>query len=438
MVAPLSPGENVLSHYQIDAMVASGGQGNVYHATDARTGKPVAVKQLGVSPGERGYDEYLARFKREIDIRIRHRNLVTAIDGGEDNGRWFMIAEWIDGPSLDEFLAAQSGQLSESRLRDLLLQLACGVQAAHQQGIIHRDIKPANIHIDADGTLKLLDFGIAKEACHQTIATKNGFIGTALYMAPEQIQNPANVDHRTDLFAVGMVGYRLATKAHPFAGQTQEEVAIAICLSAPIPFAQVNTSVPADIEHLILRLLAKDQNQRFQSAQELIEAIEGRASGPSLTCANCHADLSCIVSANPRFCIHCGRSLSPSAIGPALCLACGTVAGAKGSCPKCGRMFSHCDHQLQFRSGSMVGMVFRIPQGDYELGRAQLSPADLHISRRQMRVVCLNGTVQIADTGATNRTFLNGQAINGLTTLCSGSHLAVAGNVAVYRTVSGS
>lgn len=256
-----------LGQYQIVALLGSGGMGVVYRARDLRLERNVALKVL--SAGTLADDSARARFRQEALAlsRLNHPNIATVYDFNTQDGVDFLAFEFVPGSGLDQVAA---GPLPEKQILNLGLQLAEGLEAAHRQGVIHRDLKPANLKLDADGRLKILDFGLAKiiEPASPLSVTRSGapsqgIVGTFPYMAPEQLRGET-VDTRSDIWAAGVILYELASGQRPFSGKTPVALADEIMHSAPPPM-----HASPQLAYTILKCLAKEPDHRYQSAKEL-------------------------------------------------------------------------------------------------------------------------------------------------------------------------
>jgi eukaryotic-like serine/threonine-protein kinase len=276
---PLSAG-TLVGPYEIDRLLGTGGMGEVYRARDGRLNRFVALK---VVP-----DEYSAssirreRFRREAQAiaALNHPNIVTIYTAEEAaDGSLILTMELVDGKALAE-LIPKSG-MALDRLLKLAVQIADAVGAAHERGIAHRDIKPRNIMVTGDGRVKVLDFGLAKLRDvagdgAQTYSTAPLFeltgegriVGTAAYMSPEQAEGRA-LDYRTDIFSLGTVLYEMTTGDRPFAGESVVSVLSAILRDTPRSVSEVNPRVPRELARIIRRCLAKDPDERYQSAKDL-------------------------------------------------------------------------------------------------------------------------------------------------------------------------
>jgi serine/threonine protein kinase len=253
--------------YEVLGLLGRGGMGVVYKARQHSLNRPVALKFL---PEECTRDPiWLARFRREARTAsaLNHPHICTIYDTGESAGRPFLSMEFIEGQTLEE-LVGQRRPLNE--LARLLRQAAQALAAAHAAGVVHRDIKPANLMVRADGIVKVLDFGLARRLpTRDTQGSVPGDkttdpgtrVGTLLYMSPEQAQAAA-VDAATDIFSLGLVLYELATGQHPFRADSEVAVLHALVTQAPIPPSRLNPEVPAAVEALVQRMLAKDPRLR--------------------------------------------------------------------------------------------------------------------------------------------------------------------------------
>ncbi len=279
-----------LSHYRVIRMLGSGGMGVVYEAEDVTLERRVALKAL---PPELAADEVRRqRFAREARAiaALSHPNIVTVFTIEEAGGQHFITMELVEGRTLSALIPKKGLPLSDTL--KLAAQVADALSAAHERGIFHRDIKPANIMVTDDGRVKILDFGLAKlkedderEQCTTTAQPATGegrIVGTVAYMSPEQAQG-GGVDHRSDIFSLGIVLYEMATGIRPFVGDSNVAVLASIVRDSPRLASEVNASVPIELARIIRRCLQKDRDQRYQSAKDLrndlAELKEESASG---------------------------------------------------------------------------------------------------------------------------------------------------------------
>lgn len=274
-------GEN-LGHYHVEGRLGGGGMGEVYLARDTRLDRRVALKVL---PEAMAADPDLrARFEREARAvaALSHPNIVTIHSVEEAGGVHFLTMELVEGRTLTEVIPDGGFDL-EGFLR-LALPLADAVAAAHAQGIVHRDLKPDNVMVSASGVVKVLDFGLAKQAAPEGVTplavmrtvtgTGEGIIvGTVSYMSPEQAEGkPADV--RSDVFALGIVLYEMATGRRPFAGDSAVSVLSSILKDAPPGLAELRPDLPRSLAALVQRCLEKDPDRRFSSAAEVRDELE--------------------------------------------------------------------------------------------------------------------------------------------------------------------
>jgi len=270
---------NQIGSYKVLSLLGRGGMGEVYLAEDLRLGRKVAIKRL---PTQFNRDqERVLRFKREARSAsgLNHPNILTIYEIGEADGTIFIATEFIDGKTLRQRLAQQRMKLRE--LLEVAIQVASGLTAAHEAGIVHRDIKPENIMLRRDGYAKLLDFGLAKliepqaasgqtqTAAAPTLTTTSGILmGTAHYMSPEQAMGQ-EVDHRSDIFSLGAVLYEMASGVRAFEGSTATVVIGAILHQSPKPVRQLDPEIPIELERIIHEALEKDREVRYQTASGL-------------------------------------------------------------------------------------------------------------------------------------------------------------------------
>jgi serine/threonine protein kinase/Tol biopolymer transport system component len=272
----LRPGVRV-GAYTITQMLGSGGVGEVWRARDERLSRDVAIKVLLPQVSEN--PEGLRRLIDEARTAgaLNHANLLTVYDVGEHNGVPFLVSECLEGQSLRQRLAAGPIQIEE--VVRVALGISAGLTAAHRRGIVHRDLKPENVFLRSDGGIKILDFGLAKlqlaagrpgDTSH---ALSSAIVGTAGYMAPEQVRGE-DVDARADLFALGVTLYEMLAGQHPFRKGSTFETLQAILTSDPPPIANSAQMVPVRLMRVVMRLLEKNPAARFQSASDLAWALE--------------------------------------------------------------------------------------------------------------------------------------------------------------------
>jgi len=276
MADPLASGSSI-AHYRVVSRLGEGGMGAVYLANDTRLGRRVALKVL---PANVAADpERMQRFVQEAKLAsaLTHPNVAYIYElggeSGEDGGLRFLAMEYVQGEPLSVRLAR--GSLAFSELLSLGIQVADALDDAHSKGIVHRDIKPSNLMLTPRGHIKVLDFGLAKLEARETrdetqVMTSAGVVmGTVAYMSPEQALG-RDVDHRTDLFSLGVVLYEMATARLPFPGATPSETMAKILGSQPDAIARFNYDVPEGLDRVVRKCLEKDRERRYQSARELL------------------------------------------------------------------------------------------------------------------------------------------------------------------------
>jgi len=255
-----------VSHYKILEKIGEGGMGVVYKAHDTRLDRTVALKFLSDSFLEN--PTIKSRFLHEAKgaSAIQHKNITVVHDLDEAEGKSFIVMEYVEGHCLTEL--AKAG-LSLRRILDLAVQITEGLAAAHKSGIVHRDVKSENITVTPDGTVKIMDFGLAKLKGVTQVTGAGTTLGTVAYMSPEQAKG-VEVDARTDIFSFGVVLYELLTGQLPFKGEHIGATLFSILNEHPKPPSQLNADVPAELDRIVLRCLAKNRDERYPSADVLL------------------------------------------------------------------------------------------------------------------------------------------------------------------------
>jgi CheY-like chemotaxis protein len=268
----LAVGERFADRYEVISVVGRGGMGTVYRVRDLDLDEELAVKT--VLPEFVTDPILVERFKDEIRLarRITHRNVVRIHDFGEWSGTYYLSMEYVEGITLRELLDTR-GRLEVAPALAIALQLADSLAVAHEQGVIHRDIKPQNLLLDAEGVLKVMDFGVARLARSTSGRTEVGLVvGTPAYMAPEQLM-AEEVDGRSDLYAAGVVLYECLTGRLPHVQGSLMSLLARILHEDPEPPMKLNPAIPPALSALVLRLLAREPGQRVQSAGELAKQL---------------------------------------------------------------------------------------------------------------------------------------------------------------------
>src|SRR4051812_41152009 len=254
--------------YELRQHAARGGMADVYHGWDQRLRREVAIKVL--RPELSADDDYVDRFRDEARTaaRLTHPNIVSVYDTGSDQGDAYMVMEWVDGPTLAQVIR-EDGPLAVARACEIGADIAAGLQYAHQHNVTNRDVKPSNVLISQTGHAKVTDFGIAKVPEKSTVETQTGVVlGTPAYLSPEQLTGrPA--DARSDVYGLGAVLYEMVTARKPFIGDTPAEVAGNVLHSRPPRPSSINPDVPESFEGILRKALARDPNDRYQTADAL-------------------------------------------------------------------------------------------------------------------------------------------------------------------------
>ncbi|MBV9926739.1 MAG: protein kinase [Acidobacteria bacterium] len=272
-----------IGHYQVLALLGSGGMGDVYLARDTRLGRKVALKLL---PDYLTDDESrIRRFKQEARAAsaLNHPNVLTIYEIERAGGRHFIATEFVEGETLRQRL--KGGRLRPCEALDVAAQIASALSKAHQAGIVHRDIKPENVMLDAEGRVKVLDFGLAKytqpfgggaadDANTESVHTVPGMLmGTTAYMSPEQARGVA-VDARTDVWSLGVVLYEMLAGRAPFVGQTPSDVLAAILEREPEPLVGEDSGAADALQRIVRKALQKDREKRYQTSRDFALDLE--------------------------------------------------------------------------------------------------------------------------------------------------------------------
>ena len=260
--------DKTISHYIILEKIGEGGMGVVYKAEDTKLQRPVALKFL--PSNSLGDEEAKARFLRaaRAAAALQHPNICTIYEIDEADGHTFIAMAYLEGEELRKHI--EKGPLSLDRLLDIAIQVARGLQEAHSKGVVHRDIKPANIMDTTTGQAVLMDFGLAQIASAASKLTREGTtVGTSAYMSPEQTSGE-KTDHRTDIWALGVVLYEMATGQAPFQGHYEQAIVYSILQEAPEPITALRTGIPPELERIANKCLAKRADERYQTVSDLL------------------------------------------------------------------------------------------------------------------------------------------------------------------------
>ena len=267
--------------YKIVRRLGSGGMADVYLAEDQELGRRVAIKILN---DRHAHDEqFVERFRREAKnaAGLSHPNVVAIYDRGEAEGTYYIAMEYLEGKSLKELIVSR-GPAPVPVAIDYARQILAALRFAHRNGIVHRDIKPHNVLVDSEGRIKVTDFGIARAGAASQMTEAGSIVGTAQYLSPEQAKGTA-VDQRSDIYSLGIVLYELLTGTVPFTGDTPVEIAMKHISETPEPPSAKRPDVPHDLDMVVIRALAKDPAERYQSAEEMEADLERVGRGVAIS-----------------------------------------------------------------------------------------------------------------------------------------------------------
>jgi serine/threonine-protein kinase len=262
--------------YRIERKLGAGGMADVYLAEDQELGRRVAIKILNSRHGND--DQFIERFRREAKnaAALNHPNIVSIYDRGEAEDTYYIAMEFLDGRTLKELIIGR-GAAPINVAIEYARQILSALRFAHRHGIVHRDIKPHNVLVDGEGRVKVTDFGIARAGTSQMTET-GSIVGTAQYLSPEQAKG-GEVDPRSDLYSLGVVLYELLTGKTPFDGETPVEIAMKHLSATPKPPSKLRPDVPRELDMVVMRALAKNPDERYQSADEMEGDLERVARG---------------------------------------------------------------------------------------------------------------------------------------------------------------
>jgi serine/threonine-protein kinase len=258
--------------YRIEGRLGAGGMAEVFRGFDTVLNRHVAIKIL--APQYARDVSFVDRFRREAQAaaRLNHPNVVAVYDSGSDDGTHFIVMEFVEGRTLADFLA-KGGKLAPAKATEIAERIADALQAAHAQGVIHRDVKSANVMVTREGTVKVMDFGIARMAEGDNVTQTAAVLGTASYLSPEQAQGRP-VDARSDIYSLGVVLYEMLTGGVPFVGDTAVAVAYKHVQETPPLPSTKNPEVPPALDAVVMRAMAKNPANRYQTAAEFREDLE--------------------------------------------------------------------------------------------------------------------------------------------------------------------
>ena len=273
-------GKKLDGRYELLELIGVGGMADIYRARDIVEDRIVAVKILKTEFA--GSDEFLRRFRNESKAiaLLSHPNIVKIYDGGFTDKVQFIVMEYVDGITLTDYIE-QQGVLKWRDAVHFTVQILKALQHAHDRGIVHRDIKSSNVMLLSDGTIKVMDFGIARfnRENNKTVSEKT--IGSVHYISPEQARGDIT-DERSDIYSVGVALYEMLTGRKPFDGDTPVSIALMHMQSTPKKPTEINSTIPEGLEQIVLRAMQKDPAQRYQTAGEMIKDLEEFKANPSI------------------------------------------------------------------------------------------------------------------------------------------------------------
>jgi serine/threonine-protein kinase len=266
--------------YKVIRKLGAGGMANVYLAEDQELGRRVAIKIL--NDRHANDEQFVERFRREAKnaAALSHPNVVAIYDRGDAEGTYYIAMEYLDGRSLKELIISR-GPAPVNVAIEYARQILSALRVAHRHGIVHRDIKPHNVLVDSEGRVKVTDFGIARAGTSQ-MTEAGSIVGTAQYLSPEQARG-SGVDQRSDLYSLGIVLYELLTGTVPFNGDTPVEIAMKHLSQTPDPPSVTRPDLPREIDLVVTRALAKDPDDRYQSAEEMDADLDRVARGAAVS-----------------------------------------------------------------------------------------------------------------------------------------------------------
>jgi beta-lactam-binding protein with PASTA domain/tRNA A-37 threonylcarbamoyl transferase component Bud32 len=268
--------------YEIDSVLGEGGMAKVFRGTDKVLGRTVAVKVL--APQFAKDHQFVTRFRREAQAAagLNHPNVVSVYDTGSEDGIHWIVMEFVDGRTL-KTVVREEGPLLPERAVEIAQAICLALSTAHEKGLVHRDIKPGNIMLTPSGETKVMDFGIARAtAGADTLTQTAAVLGTAAYLSPEQAQGKP-VDARSDIYAVGCVLYEMLTAHPPFEGDSPVAIAYKHVRETPTPPSRLNGDVPGELDAIVLKAMAKNPDNRYQTTREMAEDLQRLARGQPVT-----------------------------------------------------------------------------------------------------------------------------------------------------------
>jgi serine/threonine-protein kinase len=267
-------GTTIGGHYHLTKILGKGGLGTVYLAADVRDGSEVAVKIINITPCKLTHEDIVER--AEILAKVRHKNVVEIKESGIHDGEAYIVMERMKGTDLYDLLKDEA-HLSWETTKDIAAQVCAGLHALHEKGIIHRDIKPSNIFLTEDGTAKIFDFDISRfiflEQEDDEVKMTGYFYGTCHYASPEQATGKSDYDHRADIYSFGLVMYKMLSGLLPFTGEDPMAIMKMRLTTPPTPLTEMWDDVSQAVNDVVMRALEMNPDKRFQSMEEMRQAI---------------------------------------------------------------------------------------------------------------------------------------------------------------------
>jgi len=272
LLKKLSPGSVFAGRYQVIEEIGKGGMGSVYKVLDKELGEMVALKLL--NPEIAADESMVGRFRHELRLarKITHKNVCRMFDLSIEKGEPFITMEYVSGEDLKSTIR-RVGKLPVEKSVDITIQVCQGLTEAHNLGVVHRDLKPQNVMLDSQGFAHIMDFGIARSTMDENAKEAQQIIGTPDYMSPEQAEG-LEADHRSDIYALGIILFEMLTGNLPFKGNTLESVLLKHQSEAPPDPRKFIPSIPSELSRIILRCLTKEKERRYQSVEELISELK--------------------------------------------------------------------------------------------------------------------------------------------------------------------
>jgi eukaryotic-like serine/threonine-protein kinase len=280
-VVIFQPGTMLGGRYQLLRILGQGGMGAVYQARDQELGRIIALKVI--RPELAGNPSILQRFKQELILsrNVTHKNVVRIYDMGEADGTKFITMEYVEGEDLRSMLA-RDGKIAPQKAAEIVQQICRALDAAHAEGVIHRDLKPQNVMLDPQGRVVVMDFGLARSLEAPGMTQTGTLVGTLEYMSPEQAMG-AELDQRSDLFAVGLIFFELLTGKVPYKADTGIATLMKRTHERAIPASDVDNEVPKSLSVIVAKCLEREPPQRFQSAQDVLRQLDAWQGNPSIS-----------------------------------------------------------------------------------------------------------------------------------------------------------